>query len=352
MKQELTERVDFDLIRYANCWEDPYILLEGLSPVEGSKILSIGSAGDNSFSLLSTAPAMVIAVDINPIQLYLIELKKAAIKHLSREEVIEFLGFKASENRIKLWIAIKEDLSSEALNYWERNFDLIHNGIIYQGKFERYFQSFGRYILPFIHSRKTIQQLFEVKSSEAQELFYKKKWNTWRWRFLFKIFFSKYVMGKFGRDPEFLNEVKVNVGSHIFLKAEHELSSIQAQSNFILHFNLCGNFGDLLPHYLGHDFDLIKDNIDCLRIEQCFAQEAIAKYGKFNYMNLSNIFEYMDAATFQMTGSSLVDGTVTGGKLAYWNLMVPRRISEYLPEKVSYQQAISEALTAKDKGFF
>src|SRR3989338_5121677 len=101
MKHEkLTEKVAFDLIRYANCWEDAHVLFRGLNPDSGSTFLSICSAGDNSFSIFSTQPALVVTVDVNPIQLFLIELKRAAIRELSYEEDLRFLGFRASENRI------------------------------------------------------------------------------------------------------------------------------------------------------------------------------------------------------------------------------------------------------------
>src|SRR5450432_1124947 len=100
--EDLTNKVDFTIIRYANCWEDADILLQGLSPAEGNKILSIGSAGDNSFSLLTTNPEIVVAIDINKIQLYVIELKKAAIKKLNYEEALQFLGFTFCEKRIEL----------------------------------------------------------------------------------------------------------------------------------------------------------------------------------------------------------------------------------------------------------
>jgi S-adenosylmethionine-diacylglycerol 3-amino-3-carboxypropyl transferase len=32
-------KVNFNILRYANCWEDADILLEGLQPQPGSKIL-------------------------------------------------------------------------------------------------------------------------------------------------------------------------------------------------------------------------------------------------------------------------------------------------------------------------
>jgi len=81
-KAALTEKVNFSFIRYANCWEDADVLLAGFEAGPGAKFLSIGSAGDNSFSLLATNPELVVAVDINPVQLHLIALKKAAFSAL------------------------------------------------------------------------------------------------------------------------------------------------------------------------------------------------------------------------------------------------------------------------------
>ncbi|HXC04611.1 MAG TPA: DUF3419 domain-containing protein, partial [Bacteroidia bacterium] len=77
----------------------------------------------------------------------------------------------------------------------------------------------------------------------------------------------------------------------------------------------------------------------------------IKEYGTFQCMNLSNIFEYMNPALFEQTAKTLVAGTEPGGRLAYWNLMVPRRISAILP-RVKYQQGVSEQLTREDNGFF
>src|SRR5690606_17574733 len=117
MKEEtmanLEQEVDFSIIRYANCWEDPEVLLQGLSPKEGSKILSIASAGDNSFSLLTTNPALVVAVDINQTQLFLVALKKAAIEYLDYPDVLTFLGFRSGADRLVLFNRIKGTLETD-----------------------------------------------------------------------------------------------------------------------------------------------------------------------------------------------------------------------------------------------
>ncbi len=350
---KLTENVAFDFIRYANCWEDADILGKALSPKAGSKILSIGSAGDNSFSMLCFDPELVVAVDINKTQLYLIELKKIIIQEFDYEQVVSFLGFRESKNRLAIFDKIKSKLSAETRQYWEQNIAQIERGVINEGKFEKYFQLFAKRILPFIHSKKTVEGLLSQKSEAEQIAFYNEKWNTWRWRLLFKIFFSKYVMGKYGRDPEFLKQVKVSVGEFIFQRAEKHLKSTHAQQNFILRYNLTGSFGSLLPNYLEpKNFDKIKQNLSKLHIFEGFAEAAIEKYGTFDGMNLSNIFEYMDTDLFQKTASTLVKGLSSGGRLAYWNLMVNRQISEILPNETHFLTELSTRLSQEDKGFF
>ncbi len=355
MNDKLTEKVSFDFIRYANCWEDAELLLKGLNPEPGSKMLSIGSAGDNSFSMLYSNPMMVVAVDVNKTQLYLIELKKAAIQTLSYDDLLIFLGFKnvVTEKRIMFFNQIKAFLSLEAKEYWTRNLEQIKKGIIDQGKFEHYFQLFSNKVLPWIHSKKRTEELLRVKSAEDQKVFYDKKWNTWRWRLLFKLFFSKYVMGKYGRDPEFLKEVNIPVGDFIFRKAEVHLQSVSAQTNFILRYNLTGSFGNLLPHYLRPEIYIkVKENINKLVIKEGYAEEAIKEYGAFNYMNLSNIFEYMNNELFSQTANQLIEGLLPNGLMCYWNLMVPRRISAIFPEQMTFQKELSNTLSESDNGFF
>ncbi len=353
MSDQLTKRVAFDFIRYANCWEDADILLKGLNPSPGKKILSIGSAGDNSFSLLTSNPELVAAVDVSKTQLNLIDLKKVCINTLDYDELLAFLGFRESSKRLQTFDLIKSQLDTSVRDYWDAHLDQIELGIISQGKFEKYFQMFSGKILPWIHSKSKTQQLLSPKSAEEQKIFYDRKWNTWKWRLLFKIFFSKYVMGKYGRDPEFLKEVQVSVSSYILNKAGNHLQSKAAQNNFILRYNLTGTFCDMLPHYLEPaNYTLVKQNLERLEVVEGYAEEAVKKFGQFDYMNLSNIFEYMNNDVFATTSNDLIKSMRPGGRLAYWNLMVPRRVSNIFPDSVNYLESLSAELSAQDKGFF
>jgi len=346
------EKIRHDYIRYANCWEDADVLLEGLQLEDNDRILSIGSAGDNSFSLMVNNPSLVVAVDINLIQLHLIELKKAAFKSLNHQNFLSFLGFTSCENRRELFNQVKENLSPELGAFWENRIAEIESGIIYNGKFESYFGLFRNKILPFIHSSKNIDDLFAIKPGKSQSNFFYKKWNNWRWKMLFKLFFSRFVMGRFGRDPAFLNEVKISVSGFILDQAEKHLSSVDCQSNYFLNFILKGDFGKDLPHYARpENFELIKRNIDKLQIFHGLAEDAFKEYSNFNKFNLSNIFEYMNPEVFHLVASNLVENSSPKARFAYWNLMVDRQMSDIIPT-LEKDENTSTMATKKDKGFF
>ena len=349
----LTEAVSFEFIRYANCWEDAELLLATLGQKGGQRILSVGSAGDNSFSLLTTQPELLVAVDVSQVQLYLIELKKAAFKGLDYDNMLALLGFRHSFRREKLYKEIRPLLSSEARQYWDRHLWQIQQGLIFQGKFEKYFQTFSARILPLIHNQKNIEELLAPKTQQEQRSFYNRKWNNRRWRLLFRIFFSRFVMGKLGRDPEFFRHVSVPVSTWIFNRAEQHLTSVNAQSNPFLHFILKGNFGDLLPHYARREnFQQISDNLGRLVLRKGYAHEVLDEYAPFNAFNLSNIFEYVSQSQFGEMTKIFAEKSVPGSRFAYWNLMVPRQLSSVSTENFHHESALSEAMTARDQGFF
>lgn len=350
MKQ--LKNVRHDYIRYANCWEDADVLIEGLQVQEGDRVLSIGSAGDNSFSLLTGDPELVVAVDINPIQLRLIALKKAAIQALDHDAFLQFLGFRSSKNRLALFDQVKSYLSADLQRFWSARSEEIELGIIHQGKFERYFQLFHTKVLPLIHTQRRIETLFEEKTEKAQASFYQKQWNNLRWRSLFKVFFSKFVMGRLGRDPQFLKEVEVPVSTFILQQSERHLSSINCQSNYFLHYIMTGSFGEHLPHYARKEnFEIIKKRLDRLHIFNGLAEDAFRAYQDFNKFNLSNIFEYMTPELFQKITDNLVENGADNARYAYWNLMVPRRMSE-VNNRLKCACEISNQLSPRDKGFF
>lgn len=351
MEESLENRVDLKIIRYANCWEDADILLEALAPKEGGKYLSIASAGDNSFALLANSPSLVLAIDLNFSQLACVELKKEAFRHLPYEQMLQFLGVHAMDKRKECYKNLRESLTEKTKNYWDNHLDLIEKGIIHTGKFERYFSLFSRWVLPLIHSKKTITCLLEKKSTEERKRFYDKQWNTLAWKWLFKLFFSRKVMGKWGRDPEFFKYVETSVADRILTRVKHALTELPTDTNPYLEYILKGNFQKTLPFYLrAENFENIRKNLDQLVLFKGGLNEAFAAYpSSFDGFNLSDIFEYMSPEQYGEELTQIVDRSTAGARLAYWNMLAYRKEVPAL-SKLSFLD--SERLHKLDKAFF
>jgi S-adenosylmethionine-diacylglycerol 3-amino-3-carboxypropyl transferase len=345
----LKEEVDFSLIRYANCWEDAEVLLSSLDLSPGTNCLIIASGGDNALALLSTSPASVRAIDLSTAQLYLCELKQTAIARLEWDELLVLLGVcGSSEARWTLYSCLRGALSNNARGYWDARRALIETGIMHMGKFEHYFQLFRRWLLPLVHGKKSIQELLTYKSDSDQDTYFRNNWDTWRWRALMGIFFSRAVMGRYGRDPQFLKHVSLNVQDYIRSKAEAHLRTSAATSNPFLHYIFTGTFGPILPVYLQEaHFTTIKQNIARLHLAE-EDMDAAVHAQQYDVYCASNIFEYMSADTFDALANRWTPMIPAGARIAFWNLMAPRSFAETLPQ--SWDNCAVDIPT--DNGFF
>ena len=74
-------------LRYSSVWEDHLLLEQGLNPRGDDDLLVVASAGDNVLNLLLREPRRITAIDINPAQTALLELKVAAISMLDHAEL-------------------------------------------------------------------------------------------------------------------------------------------------------------------------------------------------------------------------------------------------------------------------
>lgn len=335
-------------IKYANCWEDADLLLSASRFQKNMNIISIASGGDNSFALLSTSPKILCAVDTNEAQLHLCELKAAAFSELDYNEMLEFIT--GTTRAKEIYETIKKQLSPSCRYFWDLNGNSIQKGLINSGKFEIYFHFFRKWIMPLIHSNSKIDQLLCNKTEDEQFNYYNATWKTLKWKYLFKLFFSKFVLGRFGRTTSYLNQVEIPVAEYIYSKAETHLQSKDCQTNYFLYYIFTGTFKPELPYYLRKEnFEIIKNNLSSLSLKKGLIQNFISKENNFNFCNFSNIFEYMNMEEFTIFHDMIIQNLPNHAVINYWNLMVDRQFSQSFPNTFS---SYDKKTTENDKGFF
>jgi len=355
MKSQIATEADFTRIRYAQCWEDADILLDALDIKPGGVCVSVASAGDNSLSLLSKGPDKVVALDLNPSQLACLELRVAAYRTLDHPELLELIGARPSDQRTKLYQACRKQLSEPVRGFWDDSPEAIEGGIGGAGKFERYFETFRGKIMPWIHSRAKVDELLTPKSSDAIKAFYHEEWDTWRWRGLFHLFFSRQAMGLLGRDPKFFQYVDGPVAPRILNRVRHALSELDPSQNPYLNWILKGEFGEALPHALREEnFEPIRRNLDRLewRLESIEDFVNGEDAPKVDAWNLSDIFEYMSVPDYEALLGRMMEASNPGARFAYWNMLAPRSRPESMSGQLRSLDDLAADLHHQDKAFF
>lgn len=348
-------KADFSIIRYAQCWEDADVLLEALDVQPGDRCLSIASAGDNSLALLARSPARVVALDLSPAQLACLELRVAAYRELAHSEMLELLGLAPSQRRLPLYGRCRSLLPSDVRQFWDRRPNAVAAGVGQVGKFERYLATFRRCLLPLVHPRSRVEALLESRSRDAREAFYDQQWDTRRWRLLFRAFFSRFVMGRLGRDPSFLDHVEGTVADRILSRCRHGLTVLDPSCNPYLQWILLGENLRVLPFALRpENFDAIRESLPALEIRHQSVEGFLTGQasGSFDAYNLSDMFEYVPLATYHETLRQLVRVGRPGARLAYWNMLAPRHRPPAMAAQLRPLADLSRRLHCRDRAFF
>src|ERR1700733_5579116 len=135
----------FDLL-FGMSWEDPASDRRALAIQPGETLLTVTSGACNTLTLLLEDPGKVYAVDINPSQSYLLELKRAAVRHLEYDELRAFLGLAPSGERLQIFERLRGDLSEAALGYWRGKPEAVRKGGVNAGKYESFIRLLRRFV--------------------------------------------------------------------------------------------------------------------------------------------------------------------------------------------------------------
>lgn len=354
-RSEAATRADFSGIRYGQCWEDADVLLEALDVLPGDVCLSIASAGDNTLALLARKPARVLAVDLSPAQLACLELRIAAYRELSHAELLELMGSAPSRRRSALYRRCRSALTPAARAFWDGRSSDIARGIGGAGKFEHYFALFRNRVLPLVHNRERVEGLLRGGPHERRCAYYEQHWDSWRWRLLFRLFFSRYVMGRLGRDPSFFTYVEGGIGDLLIERTRHAVTELDPAANPYLQWILTGRHQTALPFALRREnFDIIRTHLDRLELYRGSVEELLetSDRGSIDRYNLSDVFEYLSPDNTSRLLERAAECGRRGGRLAYWNTFVLRGRPEALAGRLRSLVELSERLHRQDKAFF
>jgi S-adenosylmethionine-diacylglycerol 3-amino-3-carboxypropyl transferase len=159
---------------YNTCWEDPAVDRQALDIGPGDRMLVITSAGCNVLDYALCGPASIHAVDANPRQTALLELKLAGIRHLDHGNFFALFGAGHHPRAREVYRdALRADLQPFARRYWDRHVDWFCRGgrgdtFYYFGLSGIVARAFRGYLRLRPRLRAAIDELFAATDMEEQ----------------------------------------------------------------------------------------------------------------------------------------------------------------------------------------
>ena len=161
---------------YNTCWEDPRLDRRAMELTPEDRVLVITSAGCNALDYALAGPREVHAVDMNPRQNALLELKLAGIRHLDYGDFFQLFGHgRLPGARLIYEDVLRDGLSPWAQAYWDRwikFFDNPRRPFYFRGTSGSFARMVNFYIDRVIRVRPVVEALLNASSVDEQRKIY------------------------------------------------------------------------------------------------------------------------------------------------------------------------------------
>lgn len=350
-------QVELSNLLFGMSWEDPSSDRRALTITPGDTVTTISSGGCNTLTLLLDNPAKIYAVDINPSQSYLMQLKIAAVRHLDHEELLAFLGLAPSERRLNILDRLADDLTPDAFAYWRAKAKAVQEGVMYAGRYESFIGKFIR-LLRVVQGRKRIENFFRCETLEKQRVYFDEIWNTLQWRLLFKLAFNKRMLAKRGLTADYFkfDDGSSSFAESFFRRSRHAMCEIPIATNYFLaqYLRACYWSLDSVPDYLRREnLPTVKNRLGRIEVITWDAQGWFSNQpdSSIDAFSLSNICELMSPEEVGRLFAEVARTARTGARICFRNLIVPRTVPENLCNRIELQENLSRELLAEDRSF-
>src|SRR5262245_36888345 len=314
-------------LRYSTVWEDHLLLERGLEPKSDDDLLVIASAGDNVLNLLLLEPRRIVAIDVNPGQLALVELKLAALSVLDHRGFLQLLGLIPQEPnaRVALYERVRPRLSNPSRAWWDDHTTTIASGLSAAGRLDRYIAGFRELHL----DRDDVDALLSSRTLAEQRANAKRIFSTDFDR-AFAHYFSAEHLGGRGRDPSQMQYVsdEFDVTAHLLSRLSWACTEMPVRGNFYVErfFRGVETRVPYLQPGMYSQLRRLASRVELVNVEVADYLASCPAHS-LSHAALSDVFEYLSNETTAAIANDLGRVVRTGGRIAYWNLFVPRTTS-------------------------
>lgn len=320
----------FSKINYSASNEDSESERQVLGLNDKDIVLCITGSGARPLDLLIDLPQQIVSIDLNESQNFLLELKMAAFKCLEYKEFCGFIGLKPSEQRMLTYKKLESFISNPASRYWSTHQNLIEDGLLYCGTWERFLRGMLKMARPRI---KIIRQLFASENIEEQRTIWMDKWDKPIWKLYLKTISNRFLWTQIIREPGAkIIPKEFDVYAYLKERLDFMAMNFMLKTNHYANLVFCGGYQEecILPFHLRKkNFDLIKQNLDRIEI----VTDSLSSYlkpleNKFTAFSLSDFSSYAPPEIYQTIWQEIIEAAKPGARFCERQFLVKRN-----PEK-------------------
>eukprot|EP00941_MAST-03F_sp_MAST-3F-sp1_P003804 g3804.t1 len=361
-ENEVSKSLDLNIIRYSRVWEDHQSLTRGLEVKSDDVVLSIASSGDNALNLLLCNPKKVVAFDMSPAQIALVELKVAALQAFEKHcDFLWFLGMLSerpgnvtdTETRSSVYRSLIRNFlwTDKSLSYWDDRSHTMDQGVAHCGRLEKYFREYRETCRP---SRELMQPIWEATTLEERKFAFNKAFTEDAIK-KFKQYYGQSNQANNGRsdaqmryvgEGETKSGVKrlggingQSIADFLWNRLESQLVGENAEKNlrknpyielFLFSDELTNIQNNAPPYLLPENYEKLRKltapSANRFELRTTTLEDLLTEMGSnsIDKYNLSDIFEYMSVEDTNKVFLLLYKCARDGARVAYWNLYLRR----------------------------
>lgn len=341
----------FDQIVYSAANEDPSSEIKALNLNKKDKVLCVSGSGARALDLLTQQPEKIVSIDMNPRQNFLLELKREAIRSLSYQDFLAFLGVHYTQQRLSLYQQLRDGLSSQARNFWDAEQKKIAAGVLYCGRWEQYLRILSKY---FHTRRPLLRQLFTAQDLYTQNKIWQ-KWDSLSWHWGLKTISSPFVWKYLLREPGYAFVDKTfDIAGYLQGRFRNLAKTSLFSHNPYMHLIVFGKYPvEALPLHLQEEsFPVLRASLDRLEIVTSSLQEHMeAQQDTYTAFSLSDFSSYAGADDYKNIWQGIIHSAKTAAKVCERFFLVNYDPSQLFPGLLTRDPQMEAELVQQDYSF-
>ena len=289
----ILERLAFgSRLVFNQVWEDPAVDRQALALMPHDTVLTIASAGDNALNLALAGARKVYAIDLNPTQTYLLNLKIAAAQHLAYADFYHLCSLAPAPRAKAIYEhSLRAHLDFDTRHYWDTQLTMLQGGLYRAGSFGVALWLLRMY-LRLVCGPQTLEQFFECDSIVEQAAFYRQYIHARWWNPLAKPCAAQWpVLLLFGAHPQQARRVRTQpFADQLSTNIARALTTLPARDNFFWQQVFLGRYLVAPPYLRAENFARLKQVASRVethigRVENLMRGLPIASISRFNLLD-------------------------------------------------------------------